>query len=161
MADDESTTFFDQILERRDRERVRDRAGAVKISAAEALLETNRQGTMRWYMHPDLPGSCMRSSIVYRYEIPPGGATGKQRVQGNIVSFVVQGSGRTVVNGVEHPWGQGDVIGIPPVQNGIVFQHFNDSDVEAQLITCEPNFLDTFSVDMGSGFEQLEDAPTE
>jgi quercetin dioxygenase-like cupin family protein len=153
-------TFFDRVLERRDRERTRDRSGTVKISAADALLETNRQGTMRWYQHPDIEGSCMRSSIVYRYEIAPGGGTGKQRVQGNVVSFVIQGSGHTVVNGTSHEWGPGDVIGIPPVQNGIVVQHFNTSDEEAQLITVEPNYYDSFSVDMGSGFEQLEDAPT-
>ena len=150
-------TFLDQIFERRDRER--SAGGVLKVSADDALCETNRQGTMRWYLHPDLPGAAIRSTIVYRYEIPAGGATGKQRVQGNIVSLVISGHGRTVVNGVEHKWSAGDVIGLPPQRDGVVFQHFNESDIEAQIITAEPNLLDAFSVDMGSGFEQIEDVP--
>lgn len=152
-------TFLDEVFARRDRERARDRAGLINVTEDDALLETNRHATMRWYLHPDLPGRRIRSTIAYRYEIPPGGATGKQRVQGNIISFVVSGHGRTVVDGVEHEWAAGDVIGLPPRRDGLVVQHFNDSDEVAMLMTAEPNYLDAFGVDLGCGFEQIEDAP--
>lgn len=159
MATSRDETFFDRVLRRRDREREQRKGGALKISAADAPVETNRHGTMRWYLHPDIPGAAIKSTIVYRYEIPPGGATGKQRHQGNVVSHVVQGHGRTVVDGREHHWAAGDVINLPPLRDGVVYQHFNDSDVEALLITAEPNYLDVFGVDGGSGLEQLEDVP--
>lgn len=156
----EEPTFLDQIFARRDEERDRNQRGLILVSEDDALLETNRQGTMRWYLHPDLPGRRIRSTIAYRYEIPPGGATGKQRVQGNIISLVVSGHGRTTVDGVEHEWSAGDVIGLPPRRDGLVVQHFNDSDEVALLMTAEPNYLDAFGVDLGSGFEQIEDAPS-
>lgn len=155
----ESGDLLNSLLARRDRERGERERAKLRISAEEAVVETNRNGTMRWYLHPDVPGAAINSTIVYRHEIPPHGATGKQRVQGNVVSFVVQGRGRTVVNGVEHHWEAGDVIGLPPLLDGVVVQHFNDADEEALLITAEPNLVDAFGVDMGSGFEQLEDAP--
>ena len=123
-------------------------------------MERSPQGVMRWYLHPEIPSGGFTSMIVYRYEIPPGGCTGKQRRQGNMVSFVVQGHGRTVVNGVEHRWDQGDVVALPPLLDGVEYQHFNDSDVEALLITAEPNHLGMLGVDAGCGLEQLATAST-
>jgi len=43
---------------------------------------------------------------------------------------------------------------------GIVVQHFNtDPELPAKFIAVEPNFLACASVDRGTGFEQLENAP--
>jgi gentisate 1,2-dioxygenase len=154
-------TLLDHLFHRRDEER-RVRAGARKsVREEDAVLEENRNGRMRWYLHPDLDGSCINCLIVYRHEIPPHSATGLQRAQGNIASYVVSGFGRSVVNGQEHQWKAGDVLGLPPLLNGVTYQHFNESDEEALLITAEPNLIDAFGVDMGSGFEQIEDAPTQ
>src|SRR6478672_4725762 len=111
-------TFFDHLIERRDTER-RERAnGVLKVSARDAVFEHNRHAPMRWYLHPDIPGAAISSTIVYRYELPPRSSTGKQLHQGNIVSFVIQGHGRTVVNGEEHAWAEGDVINLPPLRDG-------------------------------------------
>jgi hypothetical protein len=39
-------------------------------------------------------------------------------------------------------------------------QHFNpDANVTAKFVAAEMNWFDCTSVDRGSGFEQLEDAP--
>lgn len=157
MTDD--GTLLGALFARRDRER-RERVGSrLSIIEADARYEKNAQGAMRWYLHPDMPGACIDSMIVYRYEIPPHGATGRQRVQGNVVSYVLTGFGHTVVNDVTHDWEAGDVIAFPPLMRGIEFQHFNDSSEEVQLITAEPNLVGVYGVDLGSGFEQLEDAP--
>lgn len=157
----ETDDLLSRLLERRDRERAALARSMLSVPLEEAVLEENAQGGMRWYLHPDVPGPCIRSMLVYRYEIPPHSATGRQLVQGNIASFVAAGFGRTEVSGVEHPWQAGDVIAIPPLRDGSTVQHFNDSDEEALLITAEPNLLDAFGVDMGSGFEQLEPHPPE
>lgn len=150
-----------RLLERRDQERAALAGAMLTVPEEQAVLEDSAQGRIRWYLHPDLPGRCIRSTLAYRYEIPPRSATGRQRIQGNVVSFVISGFGRTEVNGVEHPWDAGDVIAIPPLRDGSTVRHFNDSEEEALLITAEPNLLDAFGVDMGSGFEQLEPHPPE
>jgi gentisate 1,2-dioxygenase len=154
-------TLLDDLFRRRDEQRAQ-RAGAMHtVRLEDAVLEDNEQGRMRWYLHPALGDRCIRSTIVFRYEIPPRSATGLQRFQGNQVSYVVSGHGRTLVNGVTHSWETADVIAIPVLPEGVEVQHFNDSDEVALLLAAEPNFIGAFSVDMGSGFEQLAPHPSE
>lgn len=151
------STLFDRLLHRRDLERQAGKAAKVIVSEDEATFEVNRQSPMRWYVHPNASDITHRSLIVYRYEIPPHSRTGKQKSQGNVVSYVLSGSGRTVANGIHHHWEAGDLVALPPLEDGVVFQHFNDSDETAMLISAEPNLLSAFGVDMGCGLEQLED----
>lgn len=154
-------SLLDHLFERRDEQRRALRSARLNIREEEAVVERNRNGVMRWYLHPDIPGAAIDSMIVYRHEIPPRGRTGRQLAQGNIATYVLSGHGRIVVNGEEHAWETGDVIGLPPLRDGVTYQHFNDSDETALLITAEPNLIGAFGVDMGSGFEQVEDAPAE
>jgi hypothetical protein len=52
------------------------------------------------------------------------------------------------------------VINLPLRRGGIVVQHFNDDPAQpARFLAVEPNLFACTSVDRGSGFEQLEDAP--
>lgn len=129
------------------------------IRLADTVSYDDAQGRIRWYLHPDLPSQALRTTLVYRYEIPPRSATGKQRIQGNVAGYVVAGAGSTVVDGERHTWAAGDVIGLPPRLNGLVVQHFNSSDDEAVIVFAEPNFLGAFGPDMGSGFEQIAPHP--
>jgi hypothetical protein len=154
-------TVYARVMDRRDEERRRRTSPTLVIREEEALLEDNPQGRIRWYLHPELPEACFDTTVFYRYEIPPHSATGKQLVQGNLVSFVVSGHGYSVVNDVRLEWESGDVIGLPPLKEGVVFQHFNESDEVALLVTAEPNWRGVFDVDLGSGFEQLEPRPEE
>jgi len=49
---------------------------------------------------------------------------------------------------------------LPLRADGIVVQHFNtDPHKPARFVAAEPNWLECTTVDRGSGFEQLEDAP--
>jgi len=42
----------------------------------------------------------------------------------------------------------------------VVHQHFNiDATQAAKLLVAEPNWVDVWGVDIGSGFEMLEPAP--
>jgi quercetin dioxygenase-like cupin family protein len=82
------------------------------------------------------------------------------KFQGGQVIYVIAGRGYTLLDGVKHPWAAGDVINLPLRRGGIVVQHFNeDPETPARFLAVEPNLFACTSVDRGSGFEQLEDAP--
>ena len=154
-----SPTLLDALFARRDAERQAHGGKRQVIREEDAILEWNRQGHMRWYMHPDQDDNVIKSLIVYRYEIPPHSRTGKQRSQGNIAAYALSGYGRITVNGTTHDWEARDVIGLPALREGVEMQIFNDSDTEARLIVAQPNFVAIYGVDVGAGFEQLDDAP--
>lgn len=151
-------TLLDRILHRRDEERERFAGGKVLIREEDALVEENKEGTIRWYMHPEIEGACINSMIAYRHEIPPHSHSGKQKHQGYVGGYFQTGFGRIVVNGISHDWEAGDALGLPPLQEGLEVQFFNDSDVLAKIMCAQPNFIDIYGVDRGSGFEQLEEA---
>jgi hypothetical protein len=65
-----------------------------------------------------------------------------------------------MLDGVKHAWSKDDVLNLPIRGPGIVVQHFNtDPKNPAKFVAVEPNWFACTSVDRGSGFEQLEDAP--
>ena len=152
--------FWDAILELRDDQRENRKSGIQVIKERDLPLEVNKQGLMRWYMHPDIKDTILTTNVVYVQEIPPGSRSGRLRFQGDQVIYVVEGRGYTMLDGTKHPWKAGDCLNLPLRKPGIVVQHFNDDpEVTAKFIAVEPNFLACASVDRGSGFEQLEDSP--
>jgi hypothetical protein len=154
------TNFWDKIFELRDEQRAARKNGVQVIKEAQLPLELNRQGLMRWYMHPDIKDTILSTYLVYSQEIPPGSRSGRLLFGGDQVIYVVEGQGYTLLDGVKHPWKAGDCLNLPLRKPGIVVQHFNtDPETTAKLIAVEPNFLACASVDRGTGFEQLENAP--
>jgi hypothetical protein len=154
------TNFWDNILALRDEQREQRKSGIQVIEESELPLEVNRQGLMRWYLHPDIKDTLLSTHLFFSQEIPPGSRSGRLKFQGEQVMFIVEGSGYTLLDGVKHPWKAGDVLNLPLRKPGIIVQHFNtDPEKTAKFIAVEPNFLACASVDRGSGFEQLEDAP--
>jgi quercetin dioxygenase-like cupin family protein len=158
-APEVSGSLLDELFALRDAQNAERKTGRLLVREEEATLETNRQGTMRWYIHPSFTGLVDHNTLFYRYEIPPHSATGRQHRQGNVVSYVITGHGYTEVDGVRHDWEAGDVIGLPPRVQGLTFQHVNLSDETALLVTAEPNLYQALGVEMGAGYEQLADAP--
>ena len=74
--------------------------------------------------------------------------------------YILEGKGYTLIDGVKHHWQAGDVLNLPLRGNGIIVQHFNDDpDKPARFVAAEPNWFECATVDRGSGFEQIEDAP--
>jgi gentisate 1,2-dioxygenase len=152
--------YWDELLALRDRQREQSRNGLQVIKERELPLETNRQGLMRWYMHPAIKDTALSVMMFFQQEIPPGSRSGRLKFQGGQVIMVLEGTGYTMIDGVKHPWKAGDVLNLPLRANGIIVQHFNASpDQVAKFVACEPNWLDCTTVDRGCGFEQLEDAP--
>jgi hypothetical protein len=154
------TNFWEQLLALRDRQRAQKAAGIQVVKEAELPLETNRQGLMRWYLHPEITDTALSTYLFFSQEIPPGSRSGRLKFQGGQVIYIVEGRGYTLLDGVRHPWKAGDVLNLPLKRNGIIVQHVNeDPERPAKFVACEPNWFACTGVDRGSGFEQLEDAP--
>ena len=151
--------LYRATLRARDRQR-REKARAPLVVRGEARpWERNPQGLMRWYLHPAMRRRALSNLTVWVQELPPGGRSGKQRIQGGGVVFIWKGRGRTVIDGVSHAWRAESLLQLPVRPGGIVFQHFNGDKKRAALLVCaEPDHQGLLGVDLGSGFEQLEDA---
>ena len=151
------TNYWGELLALRDRQRA-ERAGGMQVLKRRDLpLETNRQGLMRWYMHPEIKDTVLSTYLCFEQELPPGSRSGRLKFQGGQVIYVIAGRGHTFVDGVKQPWAAGDVINLPLRRGGIVVQHVNDDDaLTAKFLACEPNWFAATGVDRGSGFELIE-----
>lgn len=165
MSDDRTArlaekNFWGELLALRDRQRADRKGGMQVLKRRDLPLEANRQGFMRWYMHPEIKDTVLSTYLCFEQEIPPASRSGRVKFQGGQVIYVIAGRGYTLLDGVKHPWAAGDVINLPLRRGGIVVQHFNeDPETPARFLAVEPNLYACTSVDRGSGFEQLEDAP--
>ncbi|MGH6769728.1 MAG: hypothetical protein ACRECO_12005 [Xanthobacteraceae bacterium] len=154
------TNYWDELMAIRDEQREQIRTGIQVVREGDLPLESNRQGLMRWYMHPSIKDTALATMIFFQQEIPPNSRSGRIKFQGGQVILVLEGKGYTVLDGVKHHWEAGDVINLPLRPRGIIIQHFNtESDVTVKFVATEPNWTECTFVDRGSGFEQMEDAP--
>jgi hypothetical protein len=94
--------LWDDLLAIRDEQRVQIRTGIQVIKEAELPLETNRQGMMRWYMHPSIKDTALSTMIFFQQEIPPGSRSGRIKFQGGQVILILEGKGYTLIDGVKH-----------------------------------------------------------
>lgn len=143
----------------RDEFRERNRNGLKVVRGTDLPWEVNAQGKMKWYVHPRKSDTCTKTFVLYVQEIPPGGHSGKQKVPGGIAHVVLNGRMTAVVDGRQYdcePW---DCIALPIKHRGVEYQFFNpDPSVPCRFIAGSPNFYEILGVDMGSEFEQLENA---
>jgi hypothetical protein len=152
--------YWDELLALRDRQRAERKGGMQVLKRRDLPLEANRQGLMRWYMHPEIKDTVLSTYLCFEQEIPPGSRSGRLKFQGGQVIYVIAGRGFTLLDGVKHSWSAGDVINLPLRRGGIIVQHVNDDPEQpARFLAVEPNLFGCTSVDRGSGFEQLDDAP--
>jgi len=154
------TNFWDELLKMRDEQRA-DLKNAVQVVRGDELpQEVNNQGLMRWYLHPAIKDTVLQTFIFFEQEIPPGSRTGRLRFQGGQVIIILEGFGYTMLDGVKHVWAKDDVLNLPIRGPGIVVQHFNSDPMNpAKFVAVEPNWFACATVDRGSGFDQLENAP--
>lgn len=154
-----SRNLLDALIQLRDRYRRQAERGIKIVRGEDLPWEINRQGKMRWYMHPAKNDTAIRSLVVYMQEIEPGGRSGKQASPGGIVHYMLEGKGHVVVNGKKHSWTKGDCVGLPVLSRPVEYQFFNtDRKRAARYIAATPNLFEVLGVDMGSRFEQLEAA---
>jgi uncharacterized cupin superfamily protein len=153
-------TLFDTLLRLRNRQREEIKSARMVIQGRFLAQEINPMGLFRWYIHPQMKDVGCRAQIIYLQEIPAGSRSGKQLHQGGRFHYVLEGSGSIVIDEVRHDWDEGDIILLPVKSHGVVHQLFN-SDLKriARLLVSEPNWVDVWGVDMGSGLEMVEPAP--
>lgn len=152
--------YWDELLALRDRQREARKTAVQVVRLSELPLENNQHGLMRWYLHPSITDTILSTLAIYRQEIPAGSRTGRLKFQGGQIMFIVEGRGRTMLNGVKHAWEAGDVLNLPTRRDGIIVQHFNDDPNKlAVFLAVEPNLFAATSVDRGCGFELMEPAP--
>lgn len=151
-------TLYQDLIDLRDRQR---REMKIKVVKGKNLSwEKNPQGKMKWYLHPSMRDTGLRSLMFCVQEIPPGSSSGKLKHQGNMVVFFLEGKGHTILDDKCYDWEAGDCMVFPVKGKGVIVQHFNgDRNLPARFLAAEPNLVDVLGVDMGSGFEQLEPAP--
>jgi hypothetical protein len=155
-----AVNYWDELIALRDRQREHRKNGRQVIKESGLPLENNRQGLMRWYMHPAITDTVLSTLCFFQQEIPPGSRSGKLKFQGGQVMLILEGKGYTTIDGVKYPWEAGDILNLPARSNGIIIQHFNtDPDKTAKFVAAEPNWFACTGVDRGCGFELLEESP--
>ena len=78
---------WDELLALRDRQREQTKNAIQVVKESELPLEVNRQGLMRWYLHPSITDTILSTLAIYRQEIPPGSRSGRLKFQGAIPWF--------------------------------------------------------------------------
>ncbi|MFI5268880.1 MAG: hypothetical protein ACHQ7M_16005 [Chloroflexota bacterium] len=152
--------LLDWLFQLRDEQREQRSKGAWLIRGKDRDWEHNRQGKMKWFMHPALDDACIRSLLFFEQEIPPGGKTGVQMTPGGACMYIIQGRGYTLLDGQRHDWQAEDVVQIPLRRDGVKVQHVNtDLRQAVRFVSAEVNMLDILGVDRGAALEQIEDAP--
>lgn len=152
--------FFNELMAIRDKQRKQQENSLIVVNEEDLPLETNRQGLMQWYLHPGIDDVSINSLLIYVQHIEPGSKSGRQHHPGGKMFYIWKGVGHTVMDGVSYRWEAGELLQLPLRPDGVVYQHFNDSETEtAKLIAVEANYIDSLGADKGSKLEQLEDCP--
>ena len=152
--------YWEELLRMRDEQRKQRETAVMLVKGKDLPLERNRQGLMRWNLHPAIKDTVIRSLMIFVQEIPPGSRSGRLKFQGGQVIHILEGRGHTILDGVRHDWVAGDTLNLPLKKRGIVVQHFNDDPQKAaKFVAGEVNWVDCVGVDRGSGLEQIEASP--
>jgi gentisate 1,2-dioxygenase len=157
---DRAENLLEWLYQLRDQQRQQQGKGAWLIKGRDLPWEINRQGKMKWFLHPALNGTSIRSMIVFEQEIAPGGRSGAQKTPGGSVLYILEGKGYTLLDGVRHDWQAEDLVNIPIRAQGVVVQHVNaDLRRPVRFVSADLNLVDILGVDRGAALEQIEAAP--
>jgi gentisate 1,2-dioxygenase len=159
-AEGRSENLLEWLYQLRDYQREHQRNGAWLIKGKDLPWERNRQGKMKWFLHPALDNTSIRSMLFVMQEIPPRGKSGVQKTPGGQVLYIISGRGYTLLDGERFDWEAEDVVNIPIRANGVNVQHVNiDRREPVVFVQAEINLMDMLGVDRGSELEQVENAP--
>jgi len=159
LAGEESGSYYKDLLDEATTLPQRNAARKKILKAHELPWENSPHGLLKHIVNESMNARC-ETVDAYMQIIPPGSRSGKYKFQGEQVIYILEGKGHTLIDGVKHPWAAGDVLNLPVRKQGIIVQHVNeDPNLPAKFVAAEPNFFACTTVDRGSGFEQIEDAP--
>lgn len=152
-------TLFEQTLEAARIERERVARGRDHVSRDELPVELNPMGFMRWYLHPSLEEPSTRALYFFELDIPVGSRSGLIQHQGNVITYVLEGSGWTEYEGGQHEWEAGDVIALPVKEAGVEFRHHNTGLGEVKMLVTWPNFDSANGPEGGVYLNVIEPCP--
>lgn len=153
--------LFGELMALRDRQRQGWRGrGLTRVAGAYLPWEESDLGRVKWFMHPLIFDTCIRTHLVFEQEIRPGESSALLRHQGNAFVYVVSGSGTTTVDGADWSWKAGDMIQLPARPPGLEYMHRVDPAAAepARLVHFELNGSDQVGLDRGCGFMVLKPA---
>ncbi len=116
-------TDYDQMVRAKEVRNRRLAEGKVIVKGKELPWELNRQGRLKYFLTERSEGMAAPGWLVFQQEIHKH--SGMHRHQGGTFIFVLGGRGYSMVNGVRHDWGAGDLTILPMVPGGVAHQHFN------------------------------------
>lgn len=124
--------------------------GKKLIRGKELPWIQNPNGIIRRYVHPLMKGYALDTIYLFVHEVRTH--SGKHVHQGGLGLFVLGGKGYTVVDGVRHDWGVGDLILLPVKQGGVEHQHFNIDNKPSRWLA----FIPTLTHYVGEKMDQKE-----
>ncbi len=152
---------LEELMQMRDRQRAELKGARMIVKFKDLQWEINRMGKMKWYLHPGIRDTAHHALIHFVQEIPPGSRTAKVQHQGGWTCYIWRGKGYSIINGKRYDWEAEDMLFFPvDVDNPLTYQHFNtDPEKPALLVVGIPNVVESLGVDLGHGFEILEECP--
>src|ERR1700689_4219965 len=114
-----SRNFWGELLNMRDEQREHLKTAIQVVKGSQLPQEVNRQGLMRWYLHPAITDTILSTLMFFEQELPPGSRSGRYKFQGEQWIYIIEGKGHTLIDGVKHPWEAGDVLNLPVRKPGI------------------------------------------
>lgn len=129
---------------------------AIVIRRDDAVAELSPMGPCRYYLDGNLfPERALCDWRSFVMDMPNG--TGKHTHQGGLVIYILEGSGSSIIDGVEESWTAGDLLLLPIRQGGVEHQFLNAAPGEP----CR--WLSAIHIPMfnqlGSEFTQQDYAP--
>src|SRR5207253_4139056 len=86
---DRADNLLEWLYQLRDRQRQHQHQGAWLIKNRDLPWENNRQSKIKWFLHPALDNTPIRSMIVFEQEIPPSGRSGAQKTPEGSVLYIL------------------------------------------------------------------------
>jgi mannose-6-phosphate isomerase-like protein (cupin superfamily) len=119
------TSHYDEAIRVRQKWVERQNKGRLLVRGAECKFEDTRQGRLKHYlsMYPMVSDTALDTWNCFIHDIRR--QSGKHRHQGGILIYVIEGEGRTEVEGEILEWQAGDLLLLPIRPKGVAHQHWN------------------------------------
>ena len=101
----------------------RQKTGKLLIPFDESDYQQSRQGFLKYYLSPVIEDTALNTWAVFEHLIKR--QSGRHNHQGGIIIYVIEGEGRTEVDGRNLEWSAGDLLLLPIKPGGVTHQHWN------------------------------------
>ncbi|MDB5793706.1 MAG: hypothetical protein JWR25_85 [Noviherbaspirillum sp.] len=116
---------YEEVIRIRQQWVERQNKGRLLVRGADCTYEETRQGRLKHYLavQPKVTDTALDSWTCFIHDIRR--QSGRHRHQGGILIYVIEGEGRTEVEGEILEWQAGDLLLLPIRPKGVAHQHWN------------------------------------